>query len=176
MRGHITERRPGVWRLTVSAGFDEAGRRQRVTRTIQGGRRDAERALTALLNELDMGTLADGRQPLAAYLEREWLPAVAKVSKRGRPLSPTTAQRYLDSVRHVSKVIGAVRLSEVRPSTLSECGTSCSRRGSALRRCPACSGCSRRPSAERRRGDSSAGTLPHPSSCTDRSASGRPSR
>jgi integrase len=114
MRGHLTERRPGVWRLTVSARSDEAGRRQRVTRTVHGGKRDAERALTALLKELDTGTLADSRQPLAVYLE-EWLSTVSKVSKRGRPLSPTTRQRYRDSVRHVSKIIGAVRLAELRP-------------------------------------------------------------
>jgi integrase len=115
MRGHMTERRPGVWRLTVSAGFDEAGRRQRITRTVGGNRRDAERELTRMLRDLDSGTLADGHQPLGAYLEREWLPAISRVSKRGRPLSPTTRQRYSDSVRHVSKVIGAVRLSELRP-------------------------------------------------------------
>jgi integrase len=116
MRGHIVERRPGVWRLTVSAGFDEAGRRQRVTRTVKGNRRDGERALTQLLRDLDAGRLADGRQPLDRYLAAEWLPAVAEVSKRGRPLAPTTAQRYRDAVRHVSKIIGHVRLVDLRPS------------------------------------------------------------
>jgi len=116
MRGNIAERRPGVWRVTISAGFDPAGNRQRVTRTVKGTRRDAERALTALLREKDAGVLADGRQPLGRYLEAEWLPAVSKVSKRGRPLAPTTAQRYADAVRHVSASIGKVRLADVRAS------------------------------------------------------------
>jgi integrase len=115
MRGHVTERRPGVWRLTVSAGFDDAGHRQRVTRTVRGGRRDAERALTGLLKDLDAGTLADGRQPLEMYLSSEWLPTVTRVSKRGRSLAPTTAQRYRDACRHVSGIIGKVRLDELRP-------------------------------------------------------------
>ena len=43
MRGHIAERAPGVWRLPVSAGSDDAGNRQRVTRTVKGTRRAAER-------------------------------------------------------------------------------------------------------------------------------------
>lgn len=115
MRGHMTERRPGVWRLTASAGFDEAGKRQRITRTVRGGKRDAERALTALLKDLDAGTLADGRQPLERFLREEWLPAVSKVSKRGRPLAPTTRQRYSDSVRHISGIIGKVQLVDLRP-------------------------------------------------------------
>jgi integrase len=116
MRGHITERRPGVWRLTVSAGFDEAGRRQRITRTVGGNRRDAERELTRMLRDLDSGTLADGRQPLERFLQSEWLPAVSRVSRRGRPLAPTTAQRYRDACRHVCGVIGKVRLAELRPA------------------------------------------------------------
>jgi integrase len=115
MRGHITERRPGVWRLTVSAGFDEAGNRQRVTRTIKGTRRTAERELTTMLRDLDTGTLADGRQRLEHYLTEEWLPAVSAVSKRGQALAPTTIQRYRDACRHASEVIGKVRLDELRP-------------------------------------------------------------
>jgi len=115
MRGHITERRPGIWRLTVSAGFDDAGKRQRVTRTIKGTRKAADRELTTMLRDLDAGTLADGRQPLERYLIEEWLPAVSAVSKRGRALAPTTRQRYRDACRHVSKIIGKVRLDELRP-------------------------------------------------------------
>jgi integrase len=129
MRGHITERRPGIWRLTVSAGFDDAGNRQRVTRTVKGTRRAAERELTKMLRDLDAGTLADGRQLLGRYLLEDWLPAVSAVSKRGRALAPTTRQRYRDACRHVSEVIGKVRLDELRPAhiekvrnQLLECG------------------------------------------------------
>jgi integrase len=115
MRGHITERRPGVWRLTVSAGFDDAGKRHRITRTIKGSRRSAERELTTMLKDLDAGTLADGRQPLERCLLEEWLPAVSAVSKRGRALAPTTRQRYRDACRHVAEIVGKVRLDELRP-------------------------------------------------------------
>jgi integrase len=115
MRGHLTERRPGFWRLVVSDGFDPDGRRRQIVRTVKGSKRDAQRALTGMLRDRDQGTLADGRQALERYLVDEWLPAVSAVSKRGRPLAPTTAQRYRDSVRHVSQIIGRVRLAELRP-------------------------------------------------------------
>jgi integrase len=114
MRGHLTERRPGVWRLTVSDGFGTDGKRRRVTRTVNGSKRDALRELTRLLRERDEGKLADGRQSLDVYLS-EWLPAVTAVSKRGRPLAPTTRARYADAVGHVSGVIGKIRLRDVRP-------------------------------------------------------------
>jgi integrase len=121
MRGHLTERRPGVWRIVVSDRFTEAGKRVRHTKTVNGTKRTAERALTAMLRELDEGRLAKGRQPLSRYLSTEWLPAVAKVSKRGRPLAPTTRQRYSDAVRHVNKHIGKVRLSDLRPAHIERC-------------------------------------------------------
>ncbi len=116
MRGHLQERRPGVWRLVVSDGFNVGGHRRQITRTVRGTKRDAERALTKMLTERDQGTLGDGRQPLSRFLVDEWLPAVSAVSKRGRPLAPTTRQRYRDSMRHVSREIGNVRLSDLRPS------------------------------------------------------------
>lgn len=116
MRGHITERRSGVWRITVSDGFDESGKRRRITRTVTGSKRDAQRELTRMLRDRDDGTLADGRQQLATYLLEEWLPAVSAVSKRGRALAPTTRQRYREACLHVCGVIGSVRLSDLRPS------------------------------------------------------------
>ena len=121
MRGHIEERAEGVWRLTVSDRFDLAGKRRRITRTVKGTRRAAERELTTMLRDLDRRTLADGRQPLAIYLADVWLPAITAVSKRGRPLAPTTAERYRGAVAHVSGVIGNVAISEVRPSHVERC-------------------------------------------------------
>ena len=88
MRGHIAERRPGVWRITVSDRFDNAGKRRRITRQVRGTKAEAERELTKMLGEKDEGRLADGRQTLERFLAQEWLPGVAKVSKRGRRWRP----------------------------------------------------------------------------------------
>jgi integrase len=69
-----------------------------------------------LLKERDEGRLADGRQSLATYLADEWLPEVTAVSKRGRSLAPTTRARYAGAVAHVSRMIGRVRLVDLRAS------------------------------------------------------------
>lgn len=87
-----------------------------MTRTVKGNRRVAERELTKLLRDLDAGTLADAHQPLERYLSSEWLPAVSKVSYRGRALAPTTRQRYGDAVRHASAIIGKIHLVDLRPA------------------------------------------------------------
>lgn len=68
-----------------------------------------------MLRDRDEGRLAAGRQSLERFLVEEWLPAVSAVSKRGRPLAPTTRQRYRDAIRHVSREIGKVRVADVRP-------------------------------------------------------------
>lgn len=114
MSGHIQERRPGVWRIYVSDGFDAAGKRRQISRTFTGSKRDAQKALTQLLRERDEWKLADGRQPLGRWLVDEWLPTAAAVSKRGRPLAITTRARYADSIRNVTRIIGRVRLCDLR--------------------------------------------------------------
>ena len=84
MRGHLTERRPGVWRLVVSDGFDPDGGRRQITRTVRGSKRDAERALTQMLRDRDQGMLADGRQTLEHYLTGESPGGVGRVQTRSR--------------------------------------------------------------------------------------------
>jgi integrase len=72
--------------------------------------------MTRLLKDRDDRTVASGRQPLERYLRDEWLPDVTAMSKRGRPLAPTTRQRYADAIRHVSSVVGGVRLNDLEHS------------------------------------------------------------
>ncbi|MDP9343688.1 MAG: site-specific integrase [Actinomycetota bacterium] len=77
----------------------------------------AQRDERQLLGRRDAGSLASARGiTLGTYLEREWLPAVVKVSKRGRPLAPTTQARYEQAVRRITISIGKVRLAELRAS------------------------------------------------------------
>jgi integrase len=81
------------------------------TRQQERARREERR----LLGRRDAGSLAPTRgQTLAGYLTREWLPAVSRVSKRGRPLAPTTRARYEQAVRRISASIGDVRLVDLR--------------------------------------------------------------
>jgi integrase len=112
MRGSITKRSPGSFTIQGSGGFNDAGKRVRVTRTVHGSRRDAERALTKLLRDIDTGTVAlDGRTPLAAYMVDKWLPHI-----RTR-VRPSTYGRYEALVRvQIVPRIGRVKLSGLRPA------------------------------------------------------------
>jgi integrase len=111
MRGHIRQRAAGSWTIEASGGFDDAGRRVRITRTVRATRRDAERALTKLLREVDTGTAtANGSTTLSRFLEETWLP---HTETRVRP---TTLRRYTSLVRvQISPRIGRVKLAKLRP-------------------------------------------------------------
>jgi integrase len=62
-RGHVSSHGGGKWRVVVSAGSDPVtGKRRQLSKVVSGTRDDAERALTALLAEVDAGTRGtDGR-------------------------------------------------------------------------------------------------------------------
>jgi integrase len=112
MRGSIRKRSSASFTIQASGGFNDAGKRVRVTRTIHGSRRDAERALTKLLHEVDTGTVAlDGWTPLATYMVDKWLPHI-----RTR-VRPSTYGRYEALVRvQIVPRIGRVKLSGLRPA------------------------------------------------------------
>jgi integrase len=114
MRGHITQRSAGSWTIQASGGFDDAGKRVRITRTLRGSRRDAERALTKLLREIDQGTVARaGADAFGAYLAGRWLPHM-----RSR-VRPETWTRYEGLVRvQIAPRCGRVKLSALRPHHL----------------------------------------------------------
>jgi len=112
MRGHIEQRSAGSWTIQVSGGFSETtGRRIRVTRTVKGSRRDAERELTKALRDVDQGLVAEpGRTTLKTYLEDRWLPHAAT------RVRPATHERYCSLMRrHVEPRIGRIRLAKLRP-------------------------------------------------------------
>ena len=58
MRGSITQRSAGSWMIQVSGGFDDGGKRIRLTQSVRGSRKDAEKALTKMLRDIDTGTVA----------------------------------------------------------------------------------------------------------------------
>lgn len=113
MRGHIEQRSPGSWTVRVSAGADDAGRRIRVTETVRGGQRDAERVLTRMLRDVDQGKVAaSGATTFGAYLAR-WL-----AHMRNRVGAETWA-RYEGLVRvQIVPRVGRVRLAKLRPHYL----------------------------------------------------------
>ena len=57
MSGSMREKRPGVWELRAFLGRDTAGKVRHRSVTFEGGKRQAQRALAALVAEIeDSGT------------------------------------------------------------------------------------------------------------------------
>jgi integrase len=111
MRGHLRRRGRQSWEVKVETGPREAdGRRQTQYHTVRGSRRDAERALTAILAELDNGSyVAPSTLTVAEYLT-DWLDIA-----RDR-LAPKTAERYDEICRHqILPFLGAVQLQTLKP-------------------------------------------------------------
>jgi Phage integrase, N-terminal SAM-like domain len=113
-RGYIAQRSPGSWRVHVSGGFDDAGKRIRITETIRGTERAAQKALTRLLKDVDDGKVAKvGSGTFGSYLVDRWLPHM-----RSR-VGSETWDRYESLVRvHIVPRCGQVRLTKLRPHHL----------------------------------------------------------
>jgi integrase len=88
MRGHITERRPGVWLVRVDGELDPVtGRRRQPSRTLHGTRRDAELELAQLMVDVGKGLLPSTSATVGLLLERWFEHAESR-------LSPTTLRGY----------------------------------------------------------------------------------
>jgi integrase len=110
MRGHITQRSAGSWTIQVSGGFDDGGRRVRLTQTVRGSRHNAERALTKMLRDVDTGSVAmSGATTFGKYLMDRWLPHM-----RSR-VGAQTWDRY-ESLARIQIVprCGRVKLAKLR--------------------------------------------------------------
>ena len=115
-RGSIRQQSAETWEISVSAGIDPlTGRRTRIFRTVRGTKRDAQRALTKLVGEVDQGTLVEPeRITFADFIDR-WL------EHMHHRLRPTTFDRYESYVRcHLVPALGRLQLSQIRPLHLQE--------------------------------------------------------
>ena len=108
--GSKRELSPGLWELSAYS----RSRDRRVYKRFRGTAYQADRALSKLVQQAREGEIGTGRQTLATFLQETWLPSVTKVSKRGRPLAPTTAARYRKAVEYICSAIGRVRLENLQ--------------------------------------------------------------
>lgn len=117
MRGHIVKRGKNSYSLAVSVGRDlETGKYRYQWVTVKGTKKDAEKRLSELLNQIDNGTfMKPSKTTLAEYLER-WLKDYAWSN-----LSPRTAEGYESIIRqHVIPSIGSLRLAQLKPEHLQQ--------------------------------------------------------
>ncbi len=110
----MREKRPGVWELRAFLGRDTSGRVRHRSITFQGGKRQAQRALAALVAELEESD---------TELIVEWGPdttvndAILGWERNGwDDLSPTTARRYKGIWDlHIRDSIGRKRIKALGP-------------------------------------------------------------
>jgi integrase len=112
--GQIIERDSGKFTIRVYIGTDARGRRRYVNRTINGTKKEAQKVLTAMLRERDLGLLKErSSQPLGNYLD-EWLKAAAKPR-----LQESTYKEYVGQLdRYIRGPLGGVKLSKLDAMTI----------------------------------------------------------
>ncbi len=81
MNGNITRRGKSSWRIKYEIGRDPVtSKRQTRYMTVRGTKRNAQRELTRVMHEIDVGAHVDANmESVGEYLDR-WLRDYAKVN------------------------------------------------------------------------------------------------
>ncbi|MEZ5247604.1 MAG: site-specific integrase [Acidimicrobiales bacterium] len=112
MKGYMRQR-GGSWELRVFLGHDPVTGKQRyANRTVRGGKREAQRALAAMITEAEQGLTARSAATVAELLEA-WFDQAAP------DFSPATAKEtrgYLD--RSLLPGLGGRRLAKLKPGDI----------------------------------------------------------
>ena len=115
MRGHIEKRGKNSYSLAISMGRDaNTGKYKYQWVTVKGTKKEAEKRLSEVLNQIDTGTfMKPGKTTLAEFLER-WLKDYAWPN-----LSPRTAEGYEHIIRrHLMPAVGNITLTGLKPEHL----------------------------------------------------------
>jgi integrase len=111
--GSIREVRSGVWQVRYGNGRDPVkGKYRQASRQVNGSRRDAQKALSALITEVDAGKV---NRATATYfdLAEQWL------AKNKRIQSPTTQRTYRNLLEnHVYPALGNRRVNVIQTRDL----------------------------------------------------------
>jgi integrase len=109
--GSILERGKGKWLIRVTLGEDLAGKRITKSKTVDGTRKDAQKALASL--QLDVGS----SRGTFAQLSQRWL------AMRGTQVKETTLIRERFEIRKLNQVapkLMAAQIDDILPSHLEE--------------------------------------------------------
>jgi integrase len=116
--GSIAERSPGRWQVSIGMGRDPStGKRRRHRFTIQGTRRDAQRALRETLRQRDHGIAVTPEKITVG----EWLASWLNRHQAEGHIGPRSVDRYHGIVRcHLAPALGRLRLQELRPDHIAD--------------------------------------------------------
>jgi len=107
MRGYMRQR-GSTWDLRVFLGADATGKKLYATKTVKGGKREAQRVLAEMVNQASDGRLAVTKATVGGLLE-EWF---AKVSPDFSPKTALETRGLLD--RHLLPTFGATTLRRLK--------------------------------------------------------------
>jgi integrase len=109
VRGNIRQRGANSWELRVFVGRDPAtGKKRYTTKTVRGGKRDAQRALVSLVHAVQQGAVSRSRSTVGELLEAWFEHAHADLS----PKTVRETRGYLD--RNLIPALGDMRLDRLR--------------------------------------------------------------
>jgi integrase len=78
MKGHIRRRGKNSWAVVIFLGRDPSGKQHRKWHAVRGTKRDAQRELARLMNEINTGSYVEpARMTVSEFLDR-WLADYAK--------------------------------------------------------------------------------------------------
>lgn len=105
--GHIRKReyKSGVsWQIVIENGVDANGNRIRIYKTVKGTKKEAQKVMTEMLNEIDKGTyIQPNKKTLKEFLE-EWIQTFVEPT-----LSPTTVVGYKSNINgHIIPNLGHI--------------------------------------------------------------------
>jgi len=112
--GHIRKRdyKSGVsWQIVIENGVDIKGERKRIYKTIKGTKKEAQKVMNEMLNDLNKGTFIEPKKVnLAEYLD-EWMKTYVEPS-----LAKTTIESYKANIYgHIIPNIGDIEIQKLNP-------------------------------------------------------------
>jgi integrase len=112
--GHLQERGPKTWRLSVYVGRDSrTGRKRYAQRTVHGTKREAERALARLVTEVDEGRHSASAAGTFGNLLDRWL------ETKAQSVDPATISNYRwVTEKYVRPGLGQARLASLKPADI----------------------------------------------------------
>ncbi len=117
MKGYMVQRSQGAWTLVFDLGADPAtGKRKQKWITVRGTRKDADRELSRLLNEINTGAFVEpAKLTVAEFLDR-WLTTYAEPNVGGK-----TIERYRSIINlHLKPALGLLPLPRLTPLHIQE--------------------------------------------------------
>lgn len=115
MAGSVQKTGDASWKLTVSCGFDSAGKRIRKTKTVNcKSEREAKKELALFVAEIEKGQYIDAKKTTFSDIAALWLKDYAE-----KHLAPKTLYRYKQLLEtRIIPAIGHLQLQKLQPPHL----------------------------------------------------------